>query len=147
VGQQLAKLVSPPWYVFHDIPIGRRGANIDHLVVGPGGVFTINAKNLSGKVCVTERTFRHNGYRTDYLPKAHREGERVSAILGVAVRPVIAVICNEFTVKVNPADVDVVARGKLHQWLDGHPARLSPQDAFAIARLADDPATWSSSSR
>jgi hypothetical protein len=96
---------------------------------------------------VTERTFRHNGYRNDYLPKAHREGDRVSAILGVAVRPVIAVICNEFTVKANPPDVDVVARKKLHRWLEGHTARLSPQEAFAIAQRADDPATWSTSIR
>lgn len=26
---------------------GARGANIDHVVVGPAGVFTVNAKNVS----------------------------------------------------------------------------------------------------
>src|SRR5207248_3110243 len=142
VARELAKLSSPPWYVFHDIPLGTRGANIDHLVIGPGGVFSVNTKNLTGKVSVTERTFRHNGYRTDYLPKAHREGERVSAILGVPVRPVIAVICNEFTVKASPTDVDVVARRKLRNWLEGQTARLSKPEVFAIARRVDDPSTW-----
>ena len=32
------------WHVFHDLPIGARGANVDHLVIGPAGVFTINTK-------------------------------------------------------------------------------------------------------
>jgi hypothetical protein len=142
VGRQLASLPSPPWYVFHDIPIGSRGANVDHLVIGPGGVFSINTKHLTGEVWITERTFRHNGYRTDYLPKAHREGERVSAILGVPVRPVIAVICDEFTVRVAPPDVDVVSRRRIRQWLEDRPTIQSPQDAFATACRADDPATW-----
>jgi hypothetical protein len=147
VGEQLAKLASPPWYVFHDIPIGSRGANVDHLVIGPGGVFSINTKNLTGKVWVSQRTFLHNGYRTNYLPKAHKEGKRVSAILGVAARPVIAVICDEFTVKAQPSDVDVVPRRKLRRWLEQRPAALSPSDAFAIARRADDPATWARDAR
>jgi nuclease-like protein len=38
------------WHAFHDIPVGHRGANIDHLVVGPVGVFTVNTKNVSGTV-------------------------------------------------------------------------------------------------
>jgi hypothetical protein len=142
VGRELAKLGSPPWYVFHDIPIGRRGANVDHLVIGPGGIFSVNAKNLSGKVRVTERTFRHNGYRTDYLPKATAEGRRVAAALGVDARPVLAVICDDFEVKTPPTDVDVVGRRRLRRWLERLPPRLSPAEAFAIARRADDPATW-----
>ena len=58
------------WHVFHDIPVGERGANIDHVVVGPGGAFTLNAKNLSGKVWVGATSIRHNGYPTDYLRKS-----------------------------------------------------------------------------
>src|SRR5437763_834061 len=110
-------------------------------VIGPAGVFSINTKNLAGKVRVTERTFRHNDIRTDYLPKATREGQRATALLGVDVRPVLAVICDEFIVKVNPIDVDVVARRNLRRWLEGLPPRLSASETFAIARRADDPAT------
>jgi hypothetical protein len=108
-------------------------------------VFSINAKNLTGKVRVTERTFRHNEYRTDFLPKASREGARVSRCLGVEVRPVIAVICEEFTVKAPPPDVDVVARRRIRKWFEGLPPRLSAGEAFEIARRADNPATWEKS--
>src|SRR5262245_18921199 len=37
-------------HAFHDVPVGDRGANIDHLVVGPAGVFTVNTKTLSGQI-------------------------------------------------------------------------------------------------
>ena len=61
------------WHIFNDIPVGDRGANIDHLIVGPGGVFTVNAKNLTGKVWVASGSIRHNGHPTDYLSRAGGE--------------------------------------------------------------------------
>lgn len=44
VADQLAKL-GPQWRVLHAVRVGDRGSDIDHVVVGPGGVFTVNAKN------------------------------------------------------------------------------------------------------
>ena len=32
------------WFVFHDVPLGERGATVDHVVIGPGGVFTLNTE-------------------------------------------------------------------------------------------------------
>lgn len=48
VGQQLEQIVRPdnrPYRVYHDIPFD--GFNIDHLVVGPKGVFVIETKGRS----------------------------------------------------------------------------------------------------
>ncbi|GAW49073.1 MULTISPECIES: nuclease-related domain-containing protein [unclassified Nocardioides] len=47
VAAQFDKVVrkDPRWQFIHAIPVGTRGSDIDHLVVGPGGVFTVNAKN------------------------------------------------------------------------------------------------------
>ena len=44
--------------------------SIDHVVIGPPGVFTINAKNLSGKVAVRDGVLVQKGRRRDYLQKA-----------------------------------------------------------------------------
>lgn len=44
VAEQLAKL-GPEWRVLHAVRVGERGADIDHVAVGPPGVFTINAKH------------------------------------------------------------------------------------------------------
>ena len=48
VGKRLAKL-GHEWRVLHSIPIGGRGTDVDHLVIGPGGVYSLNTKNHSGK--------------------------------------------------------------------------------------------------
>jgi len=65
------------WSVFHDIQIDARGRNVDHLVIGPGGVFCLNAKNLAGRVWVGGNTFLVNGCRTDY---SMRRAERRSSL-------------------------------------------------------------------
>lgn len=148
VAAQLAKLPSDSWFVFHDLPIGDRGANVDHLVIGRGGVFSLNTKNLTGKVWVAERAFLHNGHKTDYLPRARREGERVAKRLTAAtgspvgVRPVLVVICDDFMVRAQPSDVSVVARRRIVRWLAAQPAVLDRHHAFAIAAAADRPDIW-----
>lgn len=70
------------WSVFSDIEVGTGDANIDHLAIGPGGVVTVNTKNLGGKVWVAPRALLHNGRKTNYLPKAAREAERAGALVG-----------------------------------------------------------------
>ena len=49
VGAELDRLAPHEWWVFHAIPRGSAGTDIDHLVIGVGGVFTVNTKNVSGK--------------------------------------------------------------------------------------------------
>lgn len=52
----------PEWIVVNDVRWpGRRFANIDHVVVGPGGVFVIDAKNWSGSVDVVDGVLRQEG--------------------------------------------------------------------------------------
>lgn len=43
VAHQLAKL-GPRWTILHSVPIGERGSDIDHIVIGAAGVLTINTK-------------------------------------------------------------------------------------------------------
>ena len=56
------------WHVIHSVPVGEKGSDIDHVVIGPAGVFTLNTKNHSrNRVTVTERGVYVNGKPTDYL--------------------------------------------------------------------------------
>ncbi|WP_169923783.1 nuclease-related domain-containing protein [Propionicimonas paludicola] len=66
VAAELARLttVDPRWHVLHSLPVGRQGADIDHLVIGPCGIFTINAKHHPrGRIWVAGATFMVNGNR------------------------------------------------------------------------------------
>lgn len=49
VGQGLEKLREKGYRVFHDVIDAERGFNIDHIVVGPVGVFTVETKTVSKK--------------------------------------------------------------------------------------------------
>jgi Nuclease-related domain len=46
----LAVLERHGWAVLHDLAIPRSQANIDHLVIGPGGVFVIDSKQYRGRL-------------------------------------------------------------------------------------------------
>jgi hypothetical protein len=50
--RRTARLLSPlerhGWVVLHDLPVPGGRANLDHLVIGPGGVFVIDSKQYRG---------------------------------------------------------------------------------------------------
>src|SRR3546814_20149304 len=51
-----------PILVLHDVAWpGRPRANIDHVVIGPGGAFVIDSKNWSGAIAVRDQVLRQNG--------------------------------------------------------------------------------------
>ena len=66
-------------------PVGKGDSDIDHVVIGPGGVFTINTKNHSGqKVWVAGRIFLVNGQKQPHLRNAGHEAQRASRLLSAA---------------------------------------------------------------
>ena len=136
------------WHLFNDVPVGERGANIDHVIVGPAGVFTVNAKHLTGKVWVGARSIRHNGHPTDYLrtsvAEAARAGRLLSTALGrpIDVRPVLAILADEWTVKDQPTDVFVGAPRGVKDWLRRLPSTLTTSEVVAISGAVAKPSTW-----
>jgi hypothetical protein len=46
----LAALERHGWAVLHDLAVPGSQANIDHLMIGPGGVFVIDAKQYRGRL-------------------------------------------------------------------------------------------------
>ena len=76
VGKRLVKL-GPAWRVLHSIPVGSRGTDIDHLVIGPGGVFSLNTKNhLGQRVWVHTDVVKVNGQSRNYLRVSEHEAQK-----------------------------------------------------------------------
>jgi hypothetical protein len=46
----LARLERQRWAVLHDLAVPGSRANLDHLVIGPGGVFVIDSKQYRGRL-------------------------------------------------------------------------------------------------
>jgi len=119
VAWQLRKL-GEGWHALHSVPIGTGETDIDHLVIGPPGVFALNTKNHMGKrVTVYEKAIFVSGSKQPYLTKSRAEGRRASKILSracnfpVTVSPMLVIMANELDFKGQPTDVHVVARKRL----------------------------------
>ena len=152
VAAQLMKL-GPDWQVVHAVPVGDKGSDIDHVVIGPAGVFTINTKHHpNANIWVGNNTFLVNGNRTYYIRNSRHEATRAARLLGavagrpIDVRGIIAVMGAQqgFTIKEQPRDgaVHVVTRKKVSNYLLGLPHQLGPKDVEALAELARRSTTW-----
>jgi hypothetical protein len=148
VAAQLAAL-GDGWAVIHDLTIGRKGANLDHLVIGPAGVFALNTKNLTGKLTVYEHAILQNGHKTAFVPAALREvrtvQQRLSAAAGREVRAwsVLVVMGCEVEVRKPLANLTLVRARSLPRWLNKLPGGvLSAGEVLELERLARTPGTW-----
>jgi hypothetical protein len=148
VARRLQKL-GDGWRVLHAVPVGHKGSDIDHVVIGPPGVFTLNTKNHSGsKVWVAERTFMVNGQKQPYLRNSRFEAQRASKLLSKAcgfqvnVEPIIVVMAAELTFKGKRPDVHVVGRKQIAKWLTGRPPTLAPEGVEIIFEQARRDVTW-----
>ena len=152
VAAQLRKLAKkdPRWRSLHAIPVGSKGSDIDHLVVGPGGVFTLNTKNHpDATIYASGNTVMVNGHRTHYVRNSRFEAERAGRLLATALgRPVhvegVIVIVNAPNVVVKkPAEqVHVVRRRQILQWTLGHGEILTQSECDAIYEVARRSTTW-----
>lgn len=149
VGKLLAKL-GPEWAVLHAVPVGDRGADIDHVLIGPPGVFTLNTKNHSGQpVWVAGRTLMVGGQRQPHIPKAFHEATRVETLLSAATGapvPVTGVLVlvgpRGLTIKEDPAGVAVVTDRQLLRWLRQRPPALTDEQLTRLTAAAVLPGTW-----
>lgn len=150
VAARLAKL-GDRWKVLHAVPVGENGSDIDHVVIGPGGVFTINAKHHpDASVWVGGDTFMVNGQRVPYVRNSRFEARRTAKLLTAAgagpveVTGVIAVMGARggFTVKTQPAGVVVVTRKEVGKWLARRPDVLTDEQVDGLYAVARKASTW-----
>ena len=78
---------------FHDLAMPDSTANLDHLVVGPSGVFVIDSKQWTGQVHQSsDGLIWHNHYRLDRtLATIRWQAETLGRLLGVPVAPLVCV--------------------------------------------------------
>jgi hypothetical protein len=79
--------------VFHDLAVPDSDANVDHLVIGPSGVFVIDSKQWSGSIHQgADGLAWHNHYRLDRTLEAVRwEAQMIGRLLGTRAAAVVCV--------------------------------------------------------
>ncbi len=132
---------SEPWRVLHAIPVVDGAPEVDHLVIGPAGVFAVSTATRSG----SGATLR------DPAVEARRASERLSGALGrpVVVRAVVVVVesgpgsVTETDVDADPL-VNVVTLDRLVRHLRSLIPVQSVDEVREITRAALRPRTWRS---
>ncbi|MCM3695951.1 nuclease-related domain-containing protein [Microbacterium oleivorans] len=141
VARRLASL-GDGWTVVHSVPVGTQGSDIDHVVVGAAGAFTINTKHHEGaRVGVGRRRLFVNGQPTDHLRNARYEARRTAKLLTAATGtpvPVAAVVvivgARQVSVREQQEDVTVLEASDLLRWLKLRKPRV---DAGQLSTLND----------
>jgi hypothetical protein len=142
--RRTARLLSPlerhGWVVLHDLAVPDSRANIDHLVIGPGGVLVIDSKQYRGGLQLDGFGRLWHG-RYSLAPTVHAvsfEADQAAQVLpdpGVVVVPVVAVHGAQVPWgKVVVEGVPVVPARRLPSLLRQLPAVLGPE---RVADLAD----------
>jgi len=99
-GQELDRLAPLGYRVFHDVPVEERGFSVDHVVVGPAGVFAVETEGRAtpranggeSEVSYDGETLRFPGWReTKPLKQAVARADWVRAWLSTAVGEMVPV--------------------------------------------------------
>jgi Nuclease-related domain len=142
--RRTARLLGPlerqGWAVLHDLAIPGSRANLDHLLIGPGGVFVIDSKQYRGRLQLdpSGRLWHGRHSLAPALRAVSWEADQAARVLpdpGMAVVPVMAVHGAQVPWgKVVMDGVPVVAARRLPSMLRALPAVLRPE---RVAWLAD----------
>jgi hypothetical protein len=127
VGDVLDKLAGKDWRVIHDASLGR--GNVDHILIGPAGVFTVETKSHPGPV----RVGRVHGAT---LSQAQAQRKAIERVTGMRVEPLIVYsdawvdrpLARRKGVRVLPARM-------LRRYLERRAATLTPEDIERARRL------------
>jgi hypothetical protein len=142
--RRTARLLGPlerhGWAVLHDLAVPGSAANLDHLAIGPGGVFAVDSKQYQGRLQLdSSGRLWHGRYSlAPALRAASFEADQAARVLpdpGVAVVPVVAVHGTQVPLgKVVIQGVPVLPARRLPRMLRQLPAVLRPE---RVAVLTD----------
>jgi hypothetical protein len=145
--EQLRRLERRGWIILRDLQ--RTGYNVDHVAIGPAGVFVIDSKNLDGQVTCSgdELRLRRPGAPVDSRP-AYSSTEAARHVRGQAaelneqlrsragrslwVTGVVALWADLEPASSSGNRMHFVRGDSLTDWLQAQPRRLDPEQVQAI---------------
>ena len=134
------------WTVLHNVFLPGRRFNVDHLLIGPGGVIALDSKNYSGPVKLSNGTMWCGRYpKTHELQAAQYHADCIAELLGVGVNAALCIHTAELPAEqFSVGEVDVLSPARLAEWLCGLPPELLDMQVTAVSAAAgplDDEST------
>lgn len=125
VGRILEGLSADGWQVIHDVTFGR--GNIDHIAIGPGGVFTVETKSHGGRRSVDRLDPK-------MLSQAYAEKKKLEEVTGIEARPLL-VFSRAYLIESMPAQrqgVTILPARMLPQFFSRQRPTMSPEQAREV---------------
>lgn len=131
------------WHVFHDFKAG--DVHVDHVVVGPNGVFSIETKNWNGVVTVEEGEVLVNGRLPSRSPveQAEHEAREVRKTLEKSgwkgeTFPVVCFASDAYAETCGQVgETTIVNANALIGWMLTRPHALAPNELARLAQLIE----------
>jgi hypothetical protein len=151
--------IGPEWDVLHVVPVDGESPQIDHLVIGPPGVFTLWTKNFPGQeIIVDGESLLVGGHPTSDIADARSQASSASELLSAAtgsgsevdmdvvVEPIIVIVNpKKLVIRKQPTGLIVVSSTQLLRWLTKLDRRLDGAEVAYISDISDRESTWHSS--
>lgn len=149
VGDALGQL-GDEWLILHAVPVGREGADVDHIAVGPPGVFTVAVRHHHGQALwVGEGVLLVDGERMPHIRDCAFEAVRAAQLMSdavgerVEVTPCLVVVgARSVTVTRPPRRVAILTPRDLRPWLRSLPVTYSPDQLARFRTAASEADTW-----
>jgi hypothetical protein len=138
----LAPLERRGWAVLHDLAIPGSPANIDHLVIGPGGVLVIDSKQYRGRLRLDGYGLLWHGCHVlvSALRTVRWEADQADEVLGIADVDVAAIVAVHGASvpwgRLQADGVTVVRARRVPELLRALPPILGPERAAWLADRA-----------
>jgi len=149
VGGVLERL-PPEWTVISAVPASHDAPAIEHVVVGPGGLFTLScAVHTNRAVWVADSILVVDRTTFGHIPEAVSQARRVTDLLGermllpATAQPVVAIVdAKRITIRERPEQVLVLDARSLNSTLTNLPTILGAAELQEIRGILNDPASW-----
>ena len=131
------------YHVFNDFEAG--GDHIDHVVIGPTGVFSVETKTWKGAVEIVEGHVLVNGTlpTRDPVTQAQREADKVRSAIkkigfDVTVVPIVCFASDTFAVDVTSCgSVKILNSNAINGWFSSQPEILPLNELARLVQLLE----------
>ncbi|MDB5297342.1 MAG: nuclease-like protein, partial [Phycisphaerales bacterium] len=131
------------WHVFHGMQL-EEASDLDHVVVGPGGLFCVSTKSNRGLLSAgADGAYLLNGKPTEFVRQVQRQTmrlrDRLAALLGRVpwVQPVLAVPLAWVAFDSFQSAAWVLHQDNLLKALSEQPPRLGPDEVARVVRALE----------
>lgn len=137
VARRLAELPNT-WTALHNVQVREQQAHVDHVVIGPPGVFAVNSKTYKERVRVSgDDMWSGESPKTSDVLTTKNHVEAVANVLGVDIPAALCIHTAALpSIRFVIADITVLAPEGLIPWIRGRPPRLLDLEVSALTAAA-----------